>query len=62
MTTKQEYLIEKIELDITSMGKQGELIGVGKTETPSGMKRTERLQVLKERVLKMLKELEETFK
>lgn len=62
MTRRQEYLTEKLKLTIETMAYQGKLIEAGKTTTPVGMPRTQRLQKLKVKALEFLLGLEETLK
>ena len=62
MTQQQEYLTEKLMLTITAMGAQGLLMEEGKTTTPAGIPRTQRLQTLQMKALKFLFELEGTLK
>lgn len=62
MTRRQEYLTEKLQLTIEGMAYQGKLMEEGKTTTPTGLPRTQRLQQLKAKAFKFLAELEGTLK
>lgn len=54
----EEYILEKLMLTILAMSKQGKFIERGNTETPRGIPRTERIQLLGKRALELLSYLE----